>query len=312
MAKERIVKVLNWKKEDIEQRLGFKGAKFTDTNPFLGFAIGMALWLLVYGPLFLLPPHLAESPYVKLFTARGPTPFFIVLFLCWALAIMLLKQIKLRYQHRPLDLMIVPHAHDFTLAPTTAKDILGRMYGLVDDPKNYVLLNRIERALSNLSNIGVISDVSEILRAQAENDEAQMESSYSLIRGFVWSIPILGFIGTVLGLSQSIGNFGGMLSGSGSIEDIKVGLQSVTGGLSTAFDTTLLALIAALITQLMMTALKKKEEMFLDDCKEYCQAYVVSKLRLVHLQDDQAGPLFNAPLETTVVDDGAKSSGLMG
>lgn len=300
MAKERLVKVLNWGREDIEQRLGFKGARFTDTNPFLAFGIGMALWLLIFGPLFLLPPPLSENPYVKMFLARGPTPFVTVLFFCWALAIMLLKLAKLNYQHRPLELMIVPQSHDFTLAPSTAKDILDRMYGLVDDPGHYILLNRIERALSNLSNIGVISDVSEILRAQAENDEAQMESSYALIRGFVWSIPILGFIGTVLGLSQAIGNFGGMLSGSGSIDDIKVGLQSVTGGLSTAFDTTLLALVAALLTHLFMTALKKKEEMFLDECKEYCQAYIVSRLRLIHLQASDPVPV-SSPLETTVL-----------
>ncbi len=295
MAREKLIQMLNWRRSDIEQRFGFKGAKFVDTNPFLTFALGMILWLAIYGPLFLLPPHWKVHPWAKLFLERGPTPFFTVLFFCWAMAILIIKSAKLSYQRRALGLMVVPHSQDFTLAPATAKDILERMYGLVDDPRNFVLLNRIERALSNLSNIGVISDVSEILRAQAENDEGQMESSYSLVRGFIWSIPILGFIGTVLGLSQAIGNFGGMLSGSTNIEDIKVGLQSVTGGLSTAFDTTLLALIAALMTQLVMTTLKKKEEMFLDECKEYCQAYIVGKLRLAHLQTDD---LVESPAET--------------
>lgn len=286
MSSKKLIRMLDWRKNDIEQRLGFKGAKFTDTNPFLSFALGIVLWMLIYGPLFIATPRWKES-YVAVFLLnRGPTQFFTLLFFCWALAILIFKAAKLAYQRKALGLMVVPHSHDFTLAPATAKDILERMYGLVDDPRNFILLNRIERALSNLSNIGVISDVSEILRAQGENDEGQMESSYSLVRGFIWCIPILGFIGTVLGLSQAIGNFGGMLSGSSSIDDIKVGLQSVTGGLATAFDTTLLALVAALVTQLLMTVLKKKEEMFLDECKEYCQAYVVSKLRLSHLQSD--------------------------
>ena len=31
-----------------------------------------------------------------------------------------------------------------------------------------------------------------------------METSYSVINSFVWAIPVLGFIGTVLGLSQAI------------------------------------------------------------------------------------------------------------
>ena len=41
-----------------------------------------------------------------------------------------------------------------------------------------------------------------------------METSYSVINAFVWAIPVLGFIGTVLGLSQAIGQFGGVLQGA--------------------------------------------------------------------------------------------------
>jgi len=285
---DKLVRVLNWKKMDLEERLGFRGGKYTDTNIWLSFSIGLILTVTFFGILM----TVRNSYLAKVFLDRGPTQYFTSLLSFWSIAILLIKVRKMALQTKALDLMIVPHSHDFVLAPATAPDILNRMYGLVDNPKHFVLLSRIERALSNLSNIGLISDVSEMLKSQAQNDEDHMESSYSMIKGFIWAIPVLGFIGTVLGLSQAISSFGSVLAVSTDIIDkLKSELQNVTVGLSTAFDTTLVALVAALCIQLWLTALKKKEESFLDDCKEYCHRYIISKLRLIHVQESSAAPL---------------------
>jgi len=135
-----------------------------------------------------------------------------------------------------------------------------------------------------------VSDVDDILRSQASNDESRMESSYSLLRGFVWAIPVLGFIGTVLGLSEAIGQFGTVLQSADDIEVIKTSLGGVTGGLATAFQTTLEALVAALFIQLLMTFVKKKEEEFLDECFDYCLRNVVGRLQVIQHQQIIATP----------------------
>ena len=117
--------------------------------------------------------------------------------------------------------------------------------GTTCHPKGTGDVNRVERALSNLRNVGGVSDVSSILKSQSENDEALIHSSYLKIQGFVWAIPVLGFIGTVMGLSKAIGNFAGTLQAdTANIEAIKSNLTNVTGGLSVAFETTLIALVA--------------------------------------------------------------------
>ena len=107
-----------------------------------------------------------------------------------------------------------------------------------------------------------------------------METSYAMVQGFVWAIPVLGFIGTVLGLSEAIGEFGSVLESSQDVSVMTQSLKGVTGGLATAFETTLLALVAALIIQLVMTVLKKSEEEFLDAAMEYCIRNVIGRLRL--------------------------------
>ena len=114
----------------------------------------------------------------------------------------------------------------------------------------------------------------------AANDEDVMESSYSLIKGLIWAIPVLGFIGTVEGLSKALGKFGGVLEGAKEISKLTASLSEVTGGLNVAFQTTFIALVAALVIQLILTIVRKGEEELLDDCREYCQRYIVGKLRL--------------------------------
>lgn len=282
-SSEKLVRILDWRRNDVEQRLGFTGGKSTDVNNWLAFALSILITIIFYGVLASSGVAIRNAHVTQLFLDRGPTPYFMTFLSIWSFTILTIKWRKLGFQEKALSLEIVPHSHDFTLAPASAKDILDRIYGVVDDPKHFVLFNRIERALLNLHNIGMVSDVSEMLRAQAENDEDQMESSYSMIRGFIWGIPILGFIGTVMGLSQAIGKFGSVLNANDAIDALKNTLHDVTAGLSVAFDTTFVALVAALTIQLILTALKKREEGFLDDCKDYCHRHIISKLRLSHL-----------------------------
>ena len=297
-----LVKILHWQQDDIEERFGVTGGRYTDVNALFTLFMGTGLTALFYsglwginflfsgaapggastgdGSLFQTLSAILGSGVVDIFLHRGITPVVICLFTCWSLSILFIKWRKLVFQKKVLTLMVVPQSAGFELTQESARDILSRMYGLVDDPKHFLLLNRIDRALANLQNMGMVADLSALLTTQAQNDEDRMESSYGLVRGFVWAIPVLGFIGTVLGLSRAIGSFGGVLVQADGIGQLKTSLQEITTGLSVAFDTTLIALIAALFVQLIMVALKKKEERFLDACNDYCHANIISKLRL--------------------------------
>ena len=285
---------LNWLEEDIENRIGlFKGGRYTSPNKLLGFLLAVALTaaffvLLVY--VFSVTPYLQLFAIVfirpgNLYTTLPATFFFF-----WSLSLLVLKGRKLKFQARALDLAAVPRHPEFVLQESSAKAVLERIHQLVDHPRHFILLNRIDRALSNLHNLGGLNDVSTILKGQAENDENQIASSYTLISGMVWAIPVLGFIGTVQGLSTAIGNFTKTLAASNDINAIKTNLQGVTSGLATAFETTLVALVAALIIQLYLTSLQKEETDFLDECNDYCHQHVISKLRLLNRREAQAAP----------------------
>ena len=272
---------MSWARSDIEQRLFFSGNRFTRVNTLLSFLLSVLMTLGFYGMLVTASGSVLSSKFI----GQGPVPVAIVFLSSWCLAIVFLKSRKLALQKRCVRLQVIPDETDFVLSPTTVDRVTDRMLELVDDPRKFVLFNRIAIALSNLRNIGRVSDVDEILRSQAESDEAISESSYVLLNGFVWAIPILGFIGTVLGLSVAIGEFGSVMGASESADTLLPALKNVTGGLGMAFDTTLEALVAALVIQILVTFLRKSEQEFLDDCSEYCTRNIVNKLRLLPFED---------------------------
>ncbi len=276
MTDERLV----WARNDIEQRFGLRGLPYTRVRGIASGIVALILTVITYLCLM----YAGANWLSDMFLLRGNTPYIMVLFTYWAFLILAIKQSKLRLQCRALKLDVVPKDASFVLSVTTVDDVMHRLYELSDDPKHFVLFNRIYIAISNLRNLGRVTDVGEILRARAEHDESVFETSYSLIRNLVWAIPILGFIGTVEGLSSAIGGFGRVLSDTQDPALLIGALKGVTGGLATAFETTLVALIAALLVQMAMTSLKKSEEEFLNDCEEYCHRNVVNRLRLTALE----------------------------
>ena len=267
---------LAWTRDDIEQRLFFPGGWHTRVNMGLTFLLALLTTIAFYAALI---PY-DTSVFAKTFTV-SKVQYATVLLSAWSLIILLFKWSKLLYQRRALGFRVVPTEADFVLSAANVDHVVDRVYEIVDDPKYFILYKRIVIALANLKNLGRIGDVDEILRSQAENDDGAVETSYAVLSGFVWAIPVLGFIGTVIGLSYSIGEFGNVLKGAKDMEEITGSLRNVTAGLTQSFETTLVALIAALVIQLLITFLKKSEQEFLDDCSQYCTANVVNRLRIM-------------------------------
>jgi len=261
---------------DPERRLGLPAGRYTHPNHFLALLAATALTVLFYAIL----AKVGDGWFVQSFTNRGPVPYPLVYFTFWGGTILTVKYLKLRFQRRALKLPLTLPDPSFVVSPATVDQLIDRLYSSVDDPRELVLFNRVQMALGNLRNMRQVGDVRATLDSQAEADEAMMESGYSIVRGLIWAIPVLGFIGTVLGLSVAIGSFGSVLAASSDMGQLRPALQQVTAGLSIAFETTLQGLVAALLLHMMLTFIKLSEERFLDGCKEYCQRQIVARLRL--------------------------------
>jgi len=262
---------------DFERKCGVSTAGGTAVNSGFAGIIALALTTVFFLVVHFLPPSYFRSMLVD----RGPTQFAAVFLGVWCAVILLIKRNKLSVQRQALRHAVIPENHEFVLTSRTADQIIRNIHALADDPSRYLVYNRILISLSNLKNLGRVGDVDDILRSSADRDESAHQTSFATLNGFLWAIPVLGFIGTVLGLAGAIGNFSTLLDNQSDVSGIVGSLKEVTGGLSTAFETTLLALVVALVIQLWITSQKKAEEMFLDDCQEYCLKQIVSRIKIL-------------------------------
>ena len=282
-------KQISRKLSDIECICGLKSKKFTYVNFVFSFLAGVLIFALIYLGLSFFR---GQGWAIEMFfhggeKKRSVIPYFTVFLGSWALASLLIQLQKLHVQRTVLELNLLPDDSSFVLTGATARIILEKINLMVSNPADFVLLDRLQRALVNLKNLGNVSAVAECLTTQAQNDEDFLSSSYTILKGFIWAIPVLGFIGTVLGLASAIGGFGAVIDkGVDNPRELISALGNVTGGLSIAFETTLIALVLALIIQLLMTWVLNREELFLDECSDYCHRNLISRMKSIDLADD--------------------------
>jgi biopolymer transport protein ExbB/TolQ len=198
---------------------------------------------------------------------------------CWAFAILFLKRKKLKAQENVMQFKLLPE----DISVDIREDNLGQFYAHIKrlglDPSQSFLLTRIFRGLEHFSVRKNHAETADMLKSQSEIDATMVDSSYVLIKVFIWAIPILGFIGTVLGISNAVASFGGEMGAAADIEIIKEQLGQVTGGLSEAFDTTLVSLIFSICVMFPMSVMQKNEEDLLNKVDEYCNEYFLKRLR---------------------------------
>jgi hypothetical protein len=111
----------------------------------------------------------------------------------------------------------------------------------------------------------------ELIRHQSDLEADQAASSYRVVKLLIWAMPILGFIGTVLGISLAVGGFSQFLTTSVGIDEVERVTQelgAVAGGLSFAFDTTLIGLVGGLVASVLSTGVQGREERVLTRMEE--------------------------------------------
>ena len=114
---------LSWIRQDIEQRIGLRGGRFTRTNTLFTFSVALLATAAFYASLV---PFQGRY-FVRMFTERGVVQYVTIFFSAWALAILAVKMHKVRLQRRALDVRVVPELADFVLSSATAADVLGKL-----------------------------------------------------------------------------------------------------------------------------------------------------------------------------------------
>jgi biopolymer transport protein ExbB/TolQ len=115
-----------------------------------------------------------------------------------------------------------------------------------------------------------VSQANDLLNSSLELFLHEVDLRYNITRYLVWLIPTLGFIGTVMGISNA------MLVVKRKPTDPDLG--ETVSELAVAFDTTFLALILAGVLVFLMNVIQGKEEGALNRASQYCLDNLINRL----------------------------------
>jgi biopolymer transport protein ExbB/TolQ len=105
------------------------------------------------------------------------------------------------------------------------------------------------------------SSLEDHLRYLADLAADRLHQSFALLRTIAWAIPIVGFLGTVIGITIAIANV--------TPEQLESSLPEVTGGLAVAFDTTAQALGMSIVLVLGTFLVERGEQLVLNDVERF-------------------------------------------
>ena len=117
-----------------------------------------------------------------------------------------------------------------------------------------------------------VSEATAILTASLELFQHEIDLRYSMVRYTIWVLPTLGFVGTVLGISQAL-----RFAGAANPRDPTL-LHELTQILAVKFDTTLVALSLAAILVLAQHLIQRYEEAALNKAGQYCIDNLINRL----------------------------------
>ena len=203
---------------------------------------------------------------------------FIALF--WALAIIWMKLMKLRFSRRLLELpgrgseesflethdtdLILPQAQDMARFSEIFGGVRTQGFG------GTVLYRAADACLDRFFTTHSVADATAAMKAGCEMESDRQDTELALVRYLTWAIPSLGFIGTVRGISAALAQ---------AEEATRGNIGPVTESLGVAFNSTFVALLISLFIMLLLHKLQEAQESLVLDTQEHCQHHLLRYLR---------------------------------
>jgi biopolymer transport protein ExbB/TolQ len=133
---------------------------------------------------------------------------------------------------------------------------------LITESDDRILPIRVRQLLSFSKESGnpSVTQLMEVNREGSGLDQEQMAGRFTLTRYILYLLPVIGFIGTVEGISKALMNISRVLPMVKNLDGFLTNLTSVTSALQIAFDSTLLALFLSAALMLVQTLVFRRSE----------------------------------------------------
>jgi biopolymer transport protein ExbB/TolQ len=189
--------------------------------------------------------------------------------LIWALAIMGYKARRTLQEQALLDRRLLDIPEGTSVLPQDAREYSRGLEALPEGEQDYLLPRTLLSALQRFATTGSIQAVSDTIKESCEVESDRLDSELSMVRYIAWAIPSIGFIGTVRGIGDALGQ---------AYKAVEGDISGVTVSLGVAFNSTFVALVLSIIIMFALHQLQLSQERLVLDCQRYADKRLLRHL----------------------------------
>ena len=189
----------------------------------------------------------------------------------WAMAIMASKGLTTARESQLLEADLVSVAEGVRILPEDSREYARQIEALPASQQRLLLPRVVLAALRRFGATGNIQDASDTAHSTAETESERLDSELAMVRYIAWAIPSIGFLGTVRGIGDALGQAHKAVEGD---------IAGVTRSLGTAFNSTFIALLISIGLMFLLHQLQLRQERLVLDTETYLDRNLIRHLRV--------------------------------
>jgi biopolymer transport protein ExbB/TolQ len=189
----------------------------------------------------------------------------------WAFAIMAYKSTIVARERKLLEADLVPLGEGTKILPEDAREYSRQIQSLPSSGQRYLLPRALLTGLHRFTATRSIQDVTTTAHGVCEAESERLESELSMVRYIAWAIPSIGFIGTVRGIGDALGQAHKAVEGD---------IAGVTQSLGTAFNSTFIALLISIVLMFLLHQLQLHQERLVLETETYLDQHLIQHLQV--------------------------------
>lgn len=178
----------------------------------------------------------------------------------WAFAILAYKGADAYRQQSLLERDILGLPESLPVGPEDTRALAQRIEKLPLAEQEALPPRALLTAVERFGATHNVQDVSTAVHEVCDSEGERMESELSTIRYIAWAIPSIGFIGTVRGIGDALGQAHRAVEGD---------ITGVTESLGVAFNSTFVALVISIVLMFFIHQLQLRQERLVLDTARY-------------------------------------------
>lgn len=199
---------------------------------------------------------------------------FILMF--WALMIMGRKAFEVLSERKMLDRQLLQVSSGVSILPEDSREYSRTLQSLSDKEQGLMAPRTLLMALQRFGSTGNVAAVATAIKDVCNAESDRLDSELSMVRYIAWAIPSIGFIGTVRGIGEALGQAHKAVEGD---------IAGVTISLGVAFNSTFIALVISIFIMFFSHQLQLMQERLVQNTQDYCDANLLNYLKVDELKD---------------------------